>query len=95
VNSADPDGKCTTGALVTAGGTSVADGPFPIGEAVGALILTGSCIYRAYRAIRGTSGGRLVSESNEDAPEYADIAGAPPFTGEPDSTAMGQPNLWA
>lgn len=42
---------CTAGAFGAAGATSLADGPLPIGEVVGVVIIAGSCGYRAYRTI--------------------------------------------
>jgi RHS repeat-associated protein len=62
VNMVDPDGRCSAGALTVAAGTSVADGPFPAGEVIGAAILTASCIYRAYK---GLSAIISASESND------------------------------
>lgn len=51
VNQRDPSGKCSLRALGLAGATSAADGPLPAGEVVGAAIVGGTCIYRAYKGI--------------------------------------------
>jgi len=52
LNATDPSGMCYVAAAGAAGGAAVADGPLPIGDAIGVGILAGSCVYRGYRMFR-------------------------------------------
>ena len=49
VNRTDPTGRCYVAVAGFAGGAAVADGPFPVGDAVGGAALAGSCVYRGGR----------------------------------------------
>jgi RHS repeat-associated protein len=51
LNGTDPTGRCYRLALTIAGGAAVTDGPLPIGEIFGAVVLGGSCIYKLYRTM--------------------------------------------
>ena len=51
VNQTDPDGKCSWRAVGAAGVAAAADGPIPLGEAVGVGVVVGDCVYRLYRWI--------------------------------------------
>jgi RHS repeat-associated protein len=52
LNHTDPDGRCSAGAATAGGVAAVADGPVPVGDAVGVAIVVGSCVYKAAKAVR-------------------------------------------
>ena len=54
---------CYVAAAGAAGGAAVADGPLPIGDAIGVGILAGSCVYRAYRGVRAWQAARTLAEA--------------------------------
>jgi RHS repeat-associated protein len=75
LNNTDPTGRCSAGALTTAGTAAAVDGPVPVGEAVGAVVLLGNCISVGVRAYRAYKAAQLVAElpqniaMNEEAEE--------------------------
>ncbi len=46
-------GETMAGAATFAAGTSLADGPLPVGEIVGGVVLTGAAIYSGYQYLTG------------------------------------------
>ncbi|MXP08939.1 hypothetical protein GRI68_01950 [Altererythrobacter halimionae] len=52
VNAVDPTGKCSARAAATAATVAVADGPVPVGDAVGAVIIGVDCGVKGYRAVK-------------------------------------------
>jgi RHS repeat-associated protein len=51
LNLTDPSGKCSARAGVFFVGAAVADGPVPVGEVVGGVVVAGSCLIRGTRAV--------------------------------------------
>lgn len=69
LNMRDPNGRCSARVLIFAGGASVADGPFPVGEAIGGAAIVGSCIYKGYqwfRTYRAAKAAATVMQQERD-----------------------------
>lgn len=60
MNLVDPDGQCYAAVGAFGLGAAAVDGPLPIGDAVGAAAVVGSCLYRGGRAAAGAYGAYRV-----------------------------------